>query len=185
ILNRQPLSAGLPRQFRDHTRSRRAEVDDRIAVGPVEPSAESTRPITASRIETAGLVAVPLHRRPTAGQCADLAQVEQGTSASDALCDCEQDVDHTLVLTLSDQIERLVVSEVRVRRAQPETRGAIAHHSPHKVDNSTKLEEPFLCLTAWGGLFCLPSGDAAGIRVTNPCNIGGVDDITFVEMIEQ
>lgn len=78
ILNRQPLSASLPRQLRDHTRSRRAQVDDRVAVGPVEPSAESTGTLAASRIEAGGLVAVAAHREALASDLGELARVERG-----------------------------------------------------------------------------------------------------------
>ncbi len=78
ILDGQPLSAGLSRQFRDHTRSRRAEVDDRIAVERVEAAAESTGSVAASRVKAAGLVAVALRRQLATGQCGDLARVERG-----------------------------------------------------------------------------------------------------------
>ena len=81
VVYHKALAASLVSEFRDHARPCCAEIDDWVAVRPVEPSAESSSTIATARVESTGLVAVSAHREPAVRQFGSLAVCQRRTTA--------------------------------------------------------------------------------------------------------
>ena len=97
----------------------------------------------------------------------------------------EEEVDHALVLTEGDEVERLLISEVGVRRAHPESGCVVSHHFAGKVDNGAQFEQPLLGFPTRGGLLRTPASDAARVRIADPRQVGGVHHGTLGKVIEK
>ncbi len=66
------------------------------------------------------------------------------TSGGDALGQRQDGADHPPVLTALDQVERLLIVEIRIGAADPEMRRVFAQHAAQDIDHGPEFEKTFL-----------------------------------------
>ena len=87
-------------------------------------------------------------------------------SEGHALRQREEQIDDSLVLSERNEVERLLESEVGVRRAHPVSGRIVSHHFAGKVGTGAQFEQPLLGFPTRRGLLRKPASDAAGVPRT-------------------
>ena len=72
-------------------------------------------------------------------------------SGGHALRQRQQEIDDPLILAIGHEVQRLLVAQIRVRGAHPESGSIVSHDPSGQVHDGPKLQEAFLGVAARNG----------------------------------